>query len=71
MGGEAPVTVSIVGATHKALSAKVVAGRFRQDLFYRLNVIPVRVPPPRERIDDLGGNGERLLGRIARDVDGV
>lgn len=48
------MTVRIVGATHKALSAKVVAGRFRQDLFYRLNVIPVRVPPPRERIDDLG-----------------
>ncbi len=65
---EAPVNVRIVSATHKDLSAEVAAGRFRQDLFYRLNVIQIRVPPLRERIEDLGAISERLLDRIARDA---
>ena len=43
----------IVSATHKDLGAEVQAGRFRQDLYYRLNVIQIRVPPLRERLDDL------------------
>ena len=50
---EQPVNVRIVSATHKDLAAEVQAGRFRQDLFYRLNVIQIRVPPLRERLDDL------------------
>jgi two-component system response regulator PilR (NtrC family) len=65
---EAPVNVRIVSATHKDLSAEVAAGRFRQDLFYRLNVIQIRVPPLRERIEDLGAISERVLDRIARDA---
>jgi two-component system response regulator PilR (NtrC family) len=52
---ELPVNVRIVSATHKDLGAEVQAGRFRQDLYYRLNVIRIGVPPLRERMEDLPG----------------
>jgi two-component system, NtrC family, response regulator PilR len=65
---ETPINVRIVSATHKDLGAEVQAGRFRQDLFYRLNVIQIRVPPLRERLEDLGPICAALLERIARDA---
>ena len=65
---EAPVNVRILSATHKDLGAEVAAGRFRQDLFYRLNVIQIRVPPLRERIEDVALIGERVLERVALDA---
>jgi two-component system response regulator PilR (NtrC family) len=65
---EAPVNVRILSATHKDLGAEVAAGRFRQDLFYRLNVIQIRVPPLRERIEDVVLISERVLDRIAHDA---
>ena len=65
---EASVNVRILSATHKDLGAEVAAGRFRQDLFYRLNVIQIRVPPLRERLEDLGAIAERVLARIAADA---
>ncbi len=65
---EVPVNVRIVSATHKDLAAEVQAGRFRQDLFYRLNVIQIRVPPLRERLEDLPGICQAVLERIARDA---
>ena len=65
---ETPINVRIVSATHKDLGAEVLAGRFRQDLFYRLNVIQIRVPPLRERLDDLGPICAALLERIAREA---
>ncbi len=65
---ETPINVRIVSATHKDLAAEVQAGRFRQDLYYRLNVIQIRVPPLRERREDLGPICAALLDRIARDA---
>ncbi len=66
---EHAVNVRLLSATHKDLGAEVLAGRFRQDLFYRLNVIQIRVPPLRERLDDLTTITERVLERIARDAN--
>jgi two-component system, NtrC family, response regulator PilR len=65
---EAPINVRIVSATHKDLGAEVQGGRFRQDLYYRLNVIQIRVPPLRERLEDLGPICAALLERIAREA---
>ena len=62
---EDDVDVRIVSATHRDLSADVLAGRFRQDLFYRLNVIEIMVPPLRERRGDLPALSAALLRRIA------
>ena len=65
---EVPVNVRLLSATHKDLAAEVQAGQFRQDLYYRLNVIQIRVPPLRERLEDLVSISERVLERIARDA---
>ena len=62
---EDAVDVRIVSATHRDLSADVKNGRFRQDLYYRLNVIEIVVPPLRERREDLPSLCQALLARIA------
>jgi two-component system response regulator PilR (NtrC family) len=59
------VDVRIVSATHKDLAGDVLAGHFRQDLYYRLNVIDIVVPPLRERREDLPALCKALLARIA------
>ena len=64
---EEPVDVRIISATHKDLPAEVAAGRFRQDLFYRLNVIDIVIPPLRERSEDLPALCDALLSRIAEE----
>ncbi len=66
---ELPVNARIVSATHKDLSTEVHQGRFRQDLYYRLNVIQIRVPPLRERMQDLPLICEAALARISLDAD--
>jgi two-component system response regulator PilR (NtrC family) len=63
-----PVNVRLLSATHKDLAAEVHAGQFRQDLYYRLNVIQIRVPPLRERIEDLRAICDQVIERIARDA---
>ena len=62
---EDAVDVRVVSATHKDLAADVQGGRFRQDLYYRLNVIEIVVPPLRERREDLPALCRALLARIA------
>jgi len=64
---EDTVDVRIVSATHKDLGAAVASGHFRQDLYYRLNVIEIHVPALRERREDLPVLCQDLLGRICRE----
>ena len=62
---EQVVNVRIVSATHRNLASAVAAGQFRQDLFYRINVIDIALPPLRERMEDLPALVDCLLRRIA------
>jgi two-component system response regulator PilR (NtrC family) len=62
---EVPVDVRILSATHKDLAALVANGSFRHDLYYRINVIGLRVPPLRERRDDLPQLAADILARLS------
>jgi two-component system nitrogen regulation response regulator GlnG len=71
VGGRQPIraNVRIVAATHRDLRSAIRQGQFREDLFYRLNVVPVRLPPLRERTEDIAPLARHFLDR-ARD-DGL
>jgi two-component system response regulator PilR (NtrC family) len=62
---EVPIDVRIISASHQDLNAAVRDGHFRHDLFYRLNVIELRVPPLRARLEDLPALCAHILGRLA------
>lgn len=68
VGGSAPVPVDVrvLAATHRDLGGATANGRFRADLFYRLNVFPIRVPALRERREDIPGLVNHFLGRYSQ-----
>ena len=61
-----PVDVRVVAATHRDLDALVAEGKFRQDLLYRLNVVPVQMPPLRERVADIPLLVEYFIDRFGK-----
>ncbi len=63
---EVPVDVRILSATHKNLATLVAEGRFREDLYYRINVIEIKVPPLRARLEDVSELTATILTRLAR-----
>lgn len=63
--GEIPVDIRIIAATHKNLNEEVQKGNFREDLFYRLNVITIIIPSLRERMEDLPGLTEHFVKKIS------
>ena len=63
---EVPVDVRILSATHRDLAALVAEGRFREDLYYRVNVIEIKVPPLRARLEDVPDLARAILARLAR-----
>jgi len=63
---ELTVDVRILSATHRDLAQLVAQGRFREDLYYRINVIELRVPPLRERAEDVADLAEAIIERLAR-----
>src|SRR6185503_13376537 len=62
------VDVRVLAATNKDLEAEIAAGRFRSDLYYRLNVIPIEVPPLRVRGNDVVLLAEHFLRRFAAET---
>jgi len=66
---ELSVDVRILSATHKDLAREVEKGNFRQDLYYRINVIELKMPSLRQRIDDIPELAESLLSKIAAEYD--
>ena len=64
---EVPIDVRIVSATHRNLAAEVEKGIFRQDLYYRINVIELPVPSLRERPDDIPMHANQILEKLARE----
>jgi two-component system nitrogen regulation response regulator NtrX len=67
VGGQRPIKVDVrvLSATSRNLQDEIAAGRFREDLYYRLNVVPVRIPPLRERREDIPEIANHFLARFA------
>lgn len=65
---EIPIDVRVLSATHRNLAALVAEGKFREDLFYRVNVIEIRVPPLRERLEDIEELVDSMLTRLGKQI---
>lgn len=72
VGGRTPIKTDlrIIAATHRDLRAQIQQGMFREDLFYRLNVVPLRLPPLRERLEDIGDLSRHFLRETYREGHG-
>ncbi|MEQ1769039.1 MAG: nitrogen regulation protein NR(I) [Devosia sp.] len=73
VGGRTPIksNVRIVAATHRDLSQMIRQGLFREDLYYRLNVVPIRLPPLRERVDDIADLVSHFLRAAQREGEAL
>ena len=77
VGAEAPIRVNVrvIAATHRDLEQQVTDGLFREDLFYRLNVVPIELPPLRERVEDIPTLAEHLMSlfaaRTGKEITGI
>src|SRR5690606_1413 len=77
VGGTKPITVDVrvIAATNVNLEKEVANGRFREDLYYRLNRIPIHIPPLRDRIEDIPNLCQRLIQKInddyGKNVEGI
>ncbi len=69
VGGRSPIKadVRVIAATHQDLRELITEGSFREDLFYRLNVVPIRLPPLRERVEDLPDLARAFLRRAEQE----
>ena len=69
VGGRTPIktNVRIIAATHRDLKTQIQQGLFREDLYYRLNVVPLRIPPLRERVEDIGDLVRHFLRLASRE----
>ncbi len=70
VGGEETVRVDVrvIAATHRNLKEEVAAGRFREDLYYRLHIVPINLPPLRQRLDDLPVLAGHFLQRLGHEL---
>ncbi len=67
-GSDVTVDVRVIAATHRDLQRAVAEGRFREDLFFRLNVVPIEVPPLRERPEDVRLMAEHFIAQFCREL---
>jgi two-component system response regulator PilR (NtrC family) len=65
---EVPIDLRVIAATNRDLEREVADGNFRQDLFYRISVIPIELPPLRDRVEDIPDLAEHFIAKLARDT---